>query len=135
MEPGRLTDRRRRSNVGTEVAALDLMHLAPQITFRDMSPIESIRSYVQKRIEKLETFHPHIMSCRVTVSTPHRHHQHGRHHRVAIDVKVPGQALVVDRTPGDEKSHEDFYAAADEAFDLMKRALKEHADKLQRRSA
>jgi ribosomal subunit interface protein len=96
-----------------------------QITFRDIEPIESVRAYVEERVAKLHTFHPDILSCRVALEDPHRHHLHGGHYRVRLDVAVPGEEVVVGRDAPDKRSHEDLYAAIDDAVEHMKRALKE----------
>lgn len=98
-----------------------------QITFRDIEPIESVRAYVEERVAKLHTFHPHILSCRVALEGPHRHHLHGGHFRVRLDVAIPGEEVVVGRDAHDKKSHENLYAAIDDAAEHMKRALKERS--------
>jgi len=101
------------------------MKLPLQLTFRDIEPTEAIKQYIEKRAAKLDTFDPNIMRCRVVVSAPHRHRQHGRHYRVHIDVTVPTGELVVDRDPARHKGFEDLYAAVDEAFAQMKREIED----------
>lgn len=101
------------------------MRLPLQLSFRDIAPTEPIKNYVEKRAAKLDTFDPNIMRCRVVISAPHRHRQHGRHYRVHIAVTVPTGELVVDRDPARHKGFEDLYAAVDEAFDQMKRAIED----------
>jgi ribosomal subunit interface protein len=96
-----------------------------QITFRDIDPIESVRAYVEERVAKLHTFHPNILSCRVALEGPHRHHLHGGHFRVRLDIAIPGEEVVVGRDAPDKRSHENLYAAIDDAVENMKRALKE----------
>jgi len=97
-----------------------------QITFRGMTATNPIESYVRTRASKLERFSKRITTCRVTIETPHRHHLHGRHHHVRIDVCVPGNELVVTRNPDASREHEDLYASIDAAFDDAQRLLVDH---------
>jgi ribosomal subunit interface protein len=97
-----------------------------QITFRGMSSTESIESYVRSRADKLERFSDRITGCHVVIEIPHRHKLHGNHHRVRIDLVVPGEEIVVSRDPAERKVAEDLYASIDAAFDDAKRRLEEH---------
>ncbi len=99
----------------------------PRITFRDMPPSDFIRSYVEKTREKLERLNPKITACKVALEAPHRHHLHGNHFRVRIDIAVPGDEIVVDRDAPERHEGEDLYAAIDDAFDRARRLLVEHA--------
>lgn len=97
-----------------------------QITFRGMASTEPIESYVRTRADKLERFSDRITGCHVVIETPHRHKLHGNHHRVRIDLVVPGEELVVSRDPAERKVAEDLYASIDAAFDDAQRLLEEH---------
>lgn len=101
------------------------MQLPMQITFRDLPPTDAIKSYIEKRAKKLDTFDRRIMRCRVVVEAPHRHQRHGRHFRVHVDVTLPQHELVVDRDPTEHKPYEDLYAAIDESFDEMQRRIQD----------
>ena len=99
-----------------------------QITFRDFPPSEAIRQHVEKRAQKLERSGKGIVSSRVTVAAPHRHHKHGRAYRVSIDVVFRAFEVVVsprDGVPG----HTDLHAAIDDAFDDAERQLREREAK------
>jgi ribosomal subunit interface protein len=91
-----------------------------------MPSTDPLARYVRTRADKLEHFSDRITRCHVTIETPHRHHLHGRHHQVRIDVGVPGSALVVTRHPDARKDYEDLYASIDAAFDDAQRLLVEH---------
>lgn len=97
-----------------------------QITFRGVPSTEPIESYVRRRADKLERFFDRITGCHVMIETPHRHKRHGHHHRVRIDLIVPGDELVVARDPAERKVNEDLYASIDAAFDDAQRLLEDH---------
>src|SRR5882762_5578129 len=90
------------------------MILPCQLTFRDFPPSSALSDLIQKKADKLDEFFNSITSCRVVIEAPHRHHQHGRHYHVRIDLTVPGGELVVDRDPESRKMHEDAYAAVED---------------------
>src|SRR4051794_14486963 len=96
-----------------------------QLTFHEIESTEAIRAYVQKRAEKLPTFHEHILVCRVALEAPHRHKRHGRHFRVSIEMSIPGKQLAITRDPDDNVDHEDLYAAIDDAFEIAVRVLQD----------
>jgi ribosomal subunit interface protein len=97
-----------------------------QITFHGVPTSEAIERYVRVRADKLERFSERITGCHVTIETPHRHKQHGRHHRIRIDLVVPGGELVVTRDPDERKDQEDLYASLDAAFDDAQRRLEDY---------
>jgi ribosomal subunit interface protein len=104
------------------------MQLPLQITFRDLSPSDSVADYVRKHVAKLEKFFDRITSCRVVLEAPARaHHRQGTAFRVLIDIAVPGDVLIVGRKPEDESAQLDLYGAIDSSFDDMKRRLDEWA--------
>lgn len=101
------------------------MQLPLQVTFRNMEPSEAIEAKIHERAARLERFAQHIMSCRVVIEAPHKHHHQGKIFHVRIDTKVPGDELVVSRDPGEHHSHEDVYVAIRDAFDAMQRQLED----------
>ncbi len=70
-----------------------------QITFRNMRASASIEDQVRARIAWLERFHPDLVGCRVLLEVPHRHHEHGQHVRVRIEMSLPGKDAVVNHEP------------------------------------
>ena len=100
------------------------MQNALQITFRDMPASEALETRIRQKAERLEKFHPHITSCRVTVEELHRHQNQGRHFGVRVDVHVPGGQPVVATLKHDE----DVYVALRDAFDI---AVRETDDQTQ----
>ena len=94
------------------------MKLPLQITTRNVSLSEAAESLIREKAAKLDTFYDRIMSCRVVVEVPHRHHQQGIQYNVHIDITVPGSELIVKREP-----HEDLYVSIRDAFDAARRQL------------
>ena len=102
------------------------MQQPPQITFKDIDASDAIEAKIRERIERLERYVPQIISCRVVVQVPHRHRKKGRIYKVAINVSVPGDRIVVNRNPERDNSHEDVYVAIRDAFDAAERQLQEY---------
>ncbi|MBA4142971.1 MAG: ribosome-associated translation inhibitor RaiA [Nitrosospira sp.] len=92
-----------------------------QITSRDVPHSEALDSHIRQKAEKLETFYPNIIGCRVVVEIPHKHKNQGRVFNVRLDITVPGKEFVVNRE-GDE----DVYVALRDAFDAAKRQLEDY---------
>ena len=70
-----------------------------QITYRRVMPSTEIEEWIREEAEKLDTFYNHVLSCRVAVEIPHRHHRKGDVFHVRIGVKVPGGEVVANREP------------------------------------
>jgi Sigma 54 modulation protein / S30EA ribosomal protein len=75
------------------------MKFPVRITFRNLEPSPMIEEWVQSEAEKLETFYSRILSCRVAIEIPHRHHRKGKQCHVRIDLMLPGKELVIRREP------------------------------------
>lgn len=97
------------------------MQLPLQVTLRDLPPSEAVEGYIRERASKLDLFCDGIISCRVVVEAPPRHHRKGRWYSVSIHVAVPGGEVVVNRQPA-----EDLYVAIRDAFETVRRKLKEY---------
>jgi ribosomal subunit interface protein len=98
------------------------MQVPLQITMREFDRSEALEADIRKHAAKLEQFHPRITSCRVAVEEAHKHHQQGREFTVRIDLRVPGDEIVVTRD-----HHEDAFVAVRDAFDSARRQLEEVA--------
>jgi cold shock CspA family protein/ribosome-associated translation inhibitor RaiA len=127
------------------------MEIPLQITFRNMPPSQAIENNIKEKTAKLESFFNRIMSCRVVVEAPHRHHHKGKAYQVRIDLTVPGAELVINRapqrlsaaksngsTPSEKElaeshepskhaAHEDVYVAIRDAFNAAGRKLQDYA--------
>jgi len=96
------------------------MQIPVQITMRDIPASPALEAHIREKAAKLEEFHSHIMSCRVTVEELGKHKHQGRQFRVRIDLRVPGKEIVANKD-----HHEDVYVALRDAFDAAKRQLEE----------
>lgn len=91
-----------------------------QIRFLGIEPSDAVESAARRKADKLDTFCPDIMSCRVSIEQTHKHRHQGRPFVVRVDVTLPGHELSVDRV-----HDEDVYVALRDAFDDMKRQLED----------
>ena len=96
------------------------MFLPLQITLRNLSHSDALDALIRERAEKLNSFHPRISRCRVTVELA-GHQSQGKQFIVRLSVKVPGAEIAVDRQHG-----EDAHAAVRDAFDAARRQLEDH---------
>ncbi len=103
------------------------MQLPLQITFHGVEASAAVEASIREHAERLERFYDHIMSCRVVIEAPHRHHHQGNLFHVRIDLKVPERELVVAREPAEHHAHEDPYVTIRDAFDAMRRQLEDYA--------
>lgn len=101
------------------------MQVPLEITFHDMEPSGFVEGEIRRRVAKLERFAADIVSCRVTVDAPHKHHRHGRLYRVTVDIRMPGSEIVVNRDPAADHTHEDVYVAIRDAFRAARRRLQD----------
>lgn len=105
------------------------MQIPVQITFRNLDHSSAVEERVREQAAKLDQYFNRIMSCRVVIEAPHRHHHKGNLYHVRIDLTVPDAELVVSREPPLNQAHEDIYVVIRDAFDAMKRRLEDHARK------
>lgn len=120
------------------------MTLTADITYRNMACSAWLDAEIQKRVAKLTTFFPDILSCKVLVEIPHRHHEQGNHFHVRIDMTVPGEKIVAGHSPSlhlvqpdadsarERRSRKtvvrkDALLALHQAFDAAKRQLRDYA--------
>lgn len=101
------------------------MQIPLQITIRGIEHSDALETHIRDKAEKLDEFFDRIMSCRVVVEVPHKHHNQGKQFNVRIDVSVPGSEIVVNRDHA-----EDVYVALRDAFDAAKRQLEDYARKI-----
>jgi len=93
-----------------------------QIVFHQLEPWPGAEAVLRERAQRLERFCPDLMSCRIVVEETQKHHHLGRPVAVRVEVRVPGQALTVNR-----QHDTDFKVAAREAFEAMTRRLEDLA--------
>lgn len=101
------------------------MNSPVQITLRGMTRSEALELRVRRAVGKLGRLYSGIVACRVLVEAPHRNQRQGRQFVVHLDLKMPGDEIVINRD-----HREDVYVALRDAFDAARRQL---ADYVQRR--
>lgn len=106
------------------------MAIPLQITFRDMDPSPAVDANVREHAERLKRFHDRIVSCRVVIAAPHRHHHKGHIYAVSIDLSVPGADVTVSRDPQRNHAHEDVYVAIRDAFNAAIRRLEDQVRRM-----
>ncbi|GBG14723.1 cold-shock protein [Novimethylophilus kurashikiensis] len=103
------------------------MQIPLQITIRDIPPSQALEANIREKVAKLGSLYDHILSCRVVVEMPHKHHHQGKHFNVRLDLGMPGRAIVVNRD-----HHEDVYVALRDAFDAARRQVQSCWERLRR---
>ena len=101
-----------------------------QITFHQLPPSPALEADVRARVDELATFFDRIVSCRVLIEAPHNHHHQGQLYRVRIELGVPGERIVVGRSPDEDGAHGDPYVAVRDAFRAARRQLEDHVRRL-----
>ena len=111
------------------------------ITYRNMAGSQWLDTEIQKRAAKLSTFYPQILSCKVIVEIPHRHHEQGNRFHIRIDITVPGERIIAGQGPNLHLAHfdgehesrttktvvrKDASLAVRQAFDAAKRQLRDY---------
>jgi len=110
------------------------MPIPLQIAFHGLDHSDAVETRVREKVDKLEQFCDRITSCRVVVEVHHKNtsslHRKGEPYHITISCKVPGDDLVVRRSPKDPKAHEDIGVALRDAFSTMERRLKDYMERV-----
>ena len=101
---------------------------------------------IDQDTQKLRRYFDRIAHCHVVVVAPHKHHRHGRHYSIHVELGVPRGPLVVNHEPdarpnpagatrapkrtAPNVTHEDIYVALRDTFDVVRRRLEDYARKL-----
>ena len=95
-----------------------------ELSFRHVEPSDDIKALIAQKVAHLETFYDGITSCHVYVRAPHQSQRKGNLYEVTIEVRVPGDELVVRHDRNDVPEHEHLRVAVRDAFAAMERELK-----------
>ena len=103
------------------------MKLPLQISFHNVEATDEAERRIRAEAAALDKFCDRIMSCRVVVDVPHRHHLTGNDFQVRIVITVPGEELAISHEPG---KHDPYYKNLDVAirdtFDSAARRLEDY---------
>ncbi|MGE3957326.1 MAG: HPF/RaiA family ribosome-associated protein [Vicinamibacterales bacterium] len=115
------------------------------VTFPKTKASPWLEAEIRERVERLKVVFADILSCRVVVDIPHRHHQRGNRFALRIEIGVPGLDLAITRDANlhavvkdlDEASwskrfdveatRRDIRVVLADAFDAAKRRLRDYA--------
>jgi len=123
-----LNQRRRRQEALCERRRIqgDFMQTPLQLSWEHLDPSDFIQARIEREVEGLEKTFGRIVACAVVVEgRSHRHHQGGLY-AVRIRLTLPGgKEINASRNPGADHAHEDAYVAIRDAFQAVKRQLRE----------
>jgi ribosome-associated translation inhibitor RaiA len=101
-----------------------------EVTFRNIQTSEWLEQDIRHRAAKLESYCRDIVTCRVMVGKPHRHHESGNQFDVHIDIAVPGEEIAVSHSPNFRKlavgTRKDVRTAVRDAFAAAKRQVQDY---------
>jgi cold shock CspA family protein/ribosome-associated translation inhibitor RaiA len=97
-----------------------------EIVFHNMPSSPAIEADIRDRAAKLERLYKHLVGCRVAVEQLHRSRQTGNVYEVHVEMRVPGEDVVVSREPHharDRYADPDVGIALRAAFKAAERRL------------
>lgn len=97
-----------------------------EIRFHNVDRSEALVTEISRRAAKLDALGERIVSCRVTVDSPHKHHRQGNLYSVKVDIRMPGGEIVASREAGVDHAHEDAYVAVRDAFKAAQRQVRDY---------
>ena len=96
-----------------------------QIAARDIPLSTDDEAAIAKAAASLDSYGDRIVSCRVAVALPHRHHRKGIPYEVRVDVGLPkGHAVVT------KQSDPNLATAVQTAFSAARRQVQDHMGEL-----
>ena len=104
------------------------METPVEIVFHNMPSSPAVEQEIRDRVEKLDRMYNHLIGCRVSVEHLHRQHRTGNVYEVHIELRVPGEDVVVSREPHHARerySDPDVNVALRDAFKTAERRLVE----------
>jgi cold shock CspA family protein/ribosome-associated translation inhibitor RaiA len=104
------------------------METPVEIVFHNMPSSAAIDAEIRERVEKLDRMYNHLIGCRVSVEQLHRQHRTGNVYEVHIELRVPGEDVIVSREPHHARerySDPDVNVALRNAFKTAERRLME----------
>jgi hypothetical protein len=106
------------------------MDLPLEITYQGLDRTDALDRLIARQAQRLERFHPHITSCRVGISKPHRNKTNANPFRVRIRCTVPpGHELLAVLGQADSDPLLRLPAVVRGAFGVLERKLKVVAEK------
>lgn len=102
------------------------MQVPVEITYRGLRPTPREEALVAQKLAQLEAHHPGIISCHLTAGPAQGRQRSGTVQEVTLEVRLPGDRLVVRRHHADAPGHAHLAPVLRDAFDAMTQALSAH---------
>ncbi len=100
------------------------MQVPLEIRFHDVDRSDWSENFIQRQVERLERYVDDIISCRVTVSRPHRRQRTGQPYQVMVEVTLPPQhVLAATVEPVEVPGSAELRNVIRDAFRAMERQL------------
>jgi ribosomal subunit interface protein len=102
------------------------MQTTLQIAWEHIEPSEFVKARIEREVAALERRFGRITSCKVHVEgRSHRQHKGGLY-AIRVHLLLPGDVEIdASRNPPQNHAHEDAYVAIRDAFDALRRQLRE----------
>lgn len=111
------------------------MQIPLQIDFRGVDGTSEAEALIREKATKLDRYQRRIVSIRVMVEMPHKHHKAGNQYRIKLEIHIPGDVIVVDRESARNVNYEQLGPAVRDVFETASRLLEEHQTRSKNRSA
>lgn len=105
--------------------ARESISLPMSLVFRNMEASPTVQAAALKHLAKLGRKFDRIVSCRVTVEAPHRHHRKGRLFQANVELVLPGHEITTKGAGKNNHAHEDVNVALRDGFDAATRQLQD----------
>ena len=92
-----------------------------EVTFRHLPESDALKDSIFRRASRWGVLGRKIVNCHVVVDAPHGRNSHADPFHVSVSVKVPGDAIVVNKKP---QVPENVYSAVNEVMDTADRRLR-----------
>lgn len=108
------------------------MQTPVEIDFKGFEGSEAQKTAIEEHLAEVERRFGGIISGRVAVKAPDRHHRKGAQFEVSIRLKLPGGREVdVSRTPEVDERYSNFAFALGDAFRRAERQLRDKVERMQ----
>jgi cold shock CspA family protein/ribosome-associated translation inhibitor RaiA len=101
------------------------MQVPLEIRFHNLERSPAVETAVREAAARLERFADQIISCKVTIEAPHKHHHQGNLFKVIVDARIPGGEVVASRNIAEHHAHEDVRVALRDAFNAARRQIQD----------
>lgn len=100
-----------------------MRYVTTKVVFKGLDRSPAVEQRIDEHVTKLADVCSTISHCDVVLTRPHRHHRHGGHYHVRIELVVPGRMIEVSHAAGVNGAHENVYVAVRDAFHAAHRQL------------